>query len=59
MSPALHLSEHGCHDAHSVTPRYWNMDYIVLSTLSTRSKGLQQCTLSYDIACQWSKHFHD
>jgi len=35
--------------------RYCNMDYIILSTLA----GIQlpRVVISYDIGCQWSKHF--
>jgi hypothetical protein len=37
------------------TSRYANMDFIVLSTLTGMTVG--SLTLSYDIACQWSRNF--
>lgn len=36
--------------------RYCNMDFIIASALSSIDATLPLC-LSYDIACQWSKHF--
>ena len=33
------------------------MDYVVLSALATTPRDLAEYTVSYDVACQWSKHF--
>lgn len=47
-------TEQGCYTLY----RQINIDYQVASSLSS-SDGLSECVISYDIACQWSKHVLD
>ncbi|KAI0038056.1 hypothetical protein FA95DRAFT_1506105, partial [Auriscalpium vulgare] len=39
--------------------RYSNMDYMVLSMLRHALPGLKSLFISYDIACSYSKNFHE
>ena len=52
---AFHLISHS--PSHPIS-RHINMDYSICHGLSYNSKGLN-ALLSYDIACQWSKHFRE
>lgn len=39
--------------------RYANMDYVFSSAIKSAASNLKQITVSYDIACQWSKKLKD
>lgn len=46
---------HSCCIANNRTYRYLNMDYLFFSSMQSSSE-ISTLNISYDIACQWSKH---
>ncbi|KAG1906569.1 uncharacterized protein F5891DRAFT_901580, partial [Suillus fuscotomentosus] len=61
---ATACSRHGCFVPHAVVDfqkgeRQMNMDYSICNALKYPSEDIGSALIIYDVACQWSIHFHE
>ncbi|KAG2059145.1 hypothetical protein BDR06DRAFT_875058, partial [Suillus hirtellus] len=61
---ATACARHGCFVPHAVVDfqkgeRQMNMDYSICNALKYPSEDIGSALIIYDVACQWSIHFHE